>query len=115
MNKQFEDTKYYVKRAGETAKKGISEELEPIQERVDRSTHRRLVDLGVGLRFVQDLAVEPEGFQDVLAVAPGHVNPGERESGLFLLSLVWIRGKKRHGQGVRLRWIAGAHKANSAL
>jgi predicted nucleic acid-binding Zn-ribbon protein len=34
MNKHFEDTKYYVKRAGETAKEGISEELEPIQERV---------------------------------------------------------------------------------
>ncbi|WP_436900796.1 DUF7553 family protein [Halovenus halobia] len=34
MNKHFEDTKYYVKRAGETAKKGISEELEPLQERI---------------------------------------------------------------------------------
>lgn len=34
MNKHFEDTKYYVKRAGETAKKGLSEELEPLQERV---------------------------------------------------------------------------------
>jgi len=34
MNKHFEDTVYYIKRAGETAKKGISEELEPVQERV---------------------------------------------------------------------------------
>jgi len=34
MNKHFEDTVYYVKRAGETAKKGLSEELEPMQERV---------------------------------------------------------------------------------
>lgn len=34
MNKHFEDTKYYVKRAGETAKKGLAEELEPLQERV---------------------------------------------------------------------------------
>lgn len=34
MNRHFEDTKYYVKRAGETAKEGISEELEPIQERI---------------------------------------------------------------------------------
>ncbi|MXR52609.1 hypothetical protein GRX03_13465 [Halovenus sp. WSH3] len=34
MNKHFEDTKYYVKRAGETAKKGLSEELEPLQERI---------------------------------------------------------------------------------
>jgi hypothetical protein len=34
MNKHFEDTRYYLKRAGETAKRGIVEELEPIQERV---------------------------------------------------------------------------------
>ncbi|WP_336327091.1 DUF7553 family protein [Halovenus sp. HT40] len=34
MNKHFEDTKYYVKRAGETAKKGLAEELEPVQERL---------------------------------------------------------------------------------
>jgi vacuolar-type H+-ATPase subunit H len=34
MNRHFEDTQYYLKRAGETAKKGIAEELEPIEERV---------------------------------------------------------------------------------
>jgi len=34
MNKHFEDTRYYLKRAGETAKKGITEELEPVEERV---------------------------------------------------------------------------------
>jgi len=34
MNKHFEDTRYYLKRAGETAKKGIEEELEPVEERV---------------------------------------------------------------------------------
>lgn len=33
MNKHFEDTRYYLKRAGETAKEGVSEELEPIRER----------------------------------------------------------------------------------
>jgi hypothetical protein len=38
MNKHFEDTRYYVKRAGETAKKGIAEELKPIEERVTRLT-----------------------------------------------------------------------------
>ena len=38
MNKHFEDTRYYIKRAGETAKKGISEELEPIEERVKKLT-----------------------------------------------------------------------------
>jgi len=38
MNKHFEDTRYYIKRAGETAKKGISEELEPVEERVKKLT-----------------------------------------------------------------------------
>jgi len=38
MNKHFEDTRYYLKRAGETAKKGIGEELEPLQERVAELT-----------------------------------------------------------------------------
>ncbi len=35
MNKHFEDAKYYLKRAGETAKAGVSEEIEPIRERVN--------------------------------------------------------------------------------
>jgi len=35
MNKHFEDAKYYLKRAGETAKAGVGEELEPLRERVD--------------------------------------------------------------------------------
>jgi hypothetical protein len=35
MNKHFEDAKYYLKRAGETAKAGVSEELEPLRNRVD--------------------------------------------------------------------------------
>jgi hypothetical protein len=35
MNKHFEDTRYYLKRAGETAKQGVSEELEPLRERVE--------------------------------------------------------------------------------
>ncbi|MFB6202074.1 MAG: hypothetical protein ABEI98_08695 [Halorhabdus sp.] len=33
MNKHFEDTRYYLKRAGKTAKQGVEEELEPIRER----------------------------------------------------------------------------------
>lgn len=36
MNRHFEDTRYYVKRAGETAKKGVSEELEPLKQRVEQ-------------------------------------------------------------------------------
>ncbi|WP_424018243.1 DUF7553 family protein [Halorientalis pallida] len=38
MNKHFEDAQYYLKRAGETAKKGVVEELEPIQDRIDNLT-----------------------------------------------------------------------------
>jgi hypothetical protein len=33
-NKHFEDAVYYLKRAGETAKQGVEEELHPIRERV---------------------------------------------------------------------------------
>lgn len=35
MNKHFEDTRYYLKRAGETAKRGLAEELEPVRDRFD--------------------------------------------------------------------------------
>jgi uncharacterized protein YjbJ (UPF0337 family) len=38
MNKHFEDTQYYLKRAGETAKRGVTEELEPVQERFKKLT-----------------------------------------------------------------------------
>ena len=33
MNKHFEDAQYYLKRAGETAARGVQEELAPIRER----------------------------------------------------------------------------------
>lgn len=33
MNKHFEDAKYYMKRAGETARAGVAEELEPVRDR----------------------------------------------------------------------------------
>jgi hypothetical protein len=36
MNKHFEDTRYYIKRAGETAKRGVTEELQPIEQRVKK-------------------------------------------------------------------------------
>ena len=36
MNKHFEDTRYYLKRAGETAKKGVAEELAPVEERYQK-------------------------------------------------------------------------------
>jgi hypothetical protein len=34
MNKHFEDTQYYLKRAGETAAEGIKTELDPLGDRV---------------------------------------------------------------------------------
>ncbi|WP_336359772.1 DUF7553 family protein [Haladaptatus sp. ZSTT2] len=40
MNKHFEDTQYYLKRAGETAKRGVSDELAPIQEKFRTLTSR---------------------------------------------------------------------------
>lgn len=38
MNKHFEDARYYLKRAGETAKAGVAEELEPVRERFQKLT-----------------------------------------------------------------------------
>jgi len=35
MNKHFEDARYYTKRAGEHAKAGIEEEVEPLVERIN--------------------------------------------------------------------------------
>lgn len=40
MNKHFEDTRYYMRRAVETAKAGVGEELEPVQERVNELIRR---------------------------------------------------------------------------
>ena len=40
MNKHFEDTRYYLKRATETATQGVKEELEPIEERFREMTGR---------------------------------------------------------------------------
>ena len=40
MNKHFEDTRYYLKRATETATRGVKEELEPVEERFREMTGR---------------------------------------------------------------------------
>ena len=34
MNKHFEDTRYYLKRAAETAKAGVEEEIDPLEQKV---------------------------------------------------------------------------------
>ena len=40
MNKHFEDTRYYLKRAVETATKGVREEVEPLETRFREMTGR---------------------------------------------------------------------------
>jgi hypothetical protein len=46
MNQHFEDARYYLKRAGETAKAGIAEELEPIRELFQELTGDEKPDAG---------------------------------------------------------------------
>lgn len=60
MNRHFQDARYYLKRAGETAKKGIAKELEPVHDRYLKLTGRepepeptRLEDIKADLREVQ--------------------------------------------------------------
>ncbi|MFB6138815.1 MAG: hypothetical protein ABEJ26_00075 [Halosimplex sp.] len=40
MNRHFEDTLYYLKRAGKTASKGVQEELAPVESKVRGITGR---------------------------------------------------------------------------
>lgn len=40
MNKHFEDTRHHLKRATQTATRGVREELEPIEDRVRELTGR---------------------------------------------------------------------------
>ena len=40
MNRHFKDALYYLRRAGEHAKTGLREELEPVEERVREFTGR---------------------------------------------------------------------------
>jgi gas vesicle protein len=40
MNRHFKDAQYYVKRAGKHLKKGITEELEPVEQRLRELTGR---------------------------------------------------------------------------
>ena len=62
MNKHFEDAKYYLKRAGETARAGISEELEPLKERVDDLVDREEADPEPG-RF-DEVRADLEALQE---------------------------------------------------
>jgi septation ring formation regulator EzrA len=57
MNQHFEDARYYLKRAGETAKAGIAEELEPIRERLQELVGDEEPDAG-RLQEVQEELTE---------------------------------------------------------
>jgi len=63
MNKHFEDARYYLKRAGETATKGVKEELEPVEEQFNKLTGKeeepepgRLDTVRSDLKEIQDKA-----------------------------------------------------------
>jgi len=63
MNKHFEDARYYLKRAGETATKGVKEELEPVEERFNKLTGKeeepepgRLETIRADLKEIQGTA-----------------------------------------------------------
>ena len=63
VNKHFEDAQYYLKRAGETAKAGVSEEVGRVEARVRELTGReaepepgRLDELKADLKELQGRA-----------------------------------------------------------
>jgi len=63
VNKHFEDARYYLKRAGETAKAGVAEEVSAVEERFRELTGReeepedsRLEDIKAELAELQERA-----------------------------------------------------------
>ena len=63
VNKHFEDARYYLKRAGETAKVGLAEEVSAVEERFRELTGReeepedsRLEDIKAELAELQERA-----------------------------------------------------------
>ena len=63
VNKHFEDARYYLKRAGETAKAGLTEEVSAVEERFRELTGReeepedsRLEDIKAELAELQERA-----------------------------------------------------------
>ena len=46
MNRYFKDTRYYLKRAAETALQGVRAELDPIEARVRTLTGREVSETG---------------------------------------------------------------------
>jgi hypothetical protein len=61
MNKHFEDARYYLNRAADTAKEGVKEELEPVRDRFREATGREEDPEPTGLEKVQGQLEEIEG------------------------------------------------------
>jgi hypothetical protein len=62
MNKHFEDARYYLKRAGETAAAGLSEEIESYRDRVMAALGRE--DEAVPVSRLDELRAELNGLVD---------------------------------------------------
>lgn len=63
MNKHFEDSRYYLRRATETATKGLREEIETVEARIQKLTGRetetepdRVEEIRAELERLQGLA-----------------------------------------------------------
>lgn len=61
MNKHFEDTRYYLRRAAETAAKGLSEEIEVVEGRFRELTGR---DADVEPSRIEEIRGELEQLQE---------------------------------------------------
>lgn len=62
MNKYFEDTKYYLSRAAETAKRGVAEEIDPVRERVQELTGEEEEEVETGR--VDELRADLEDLEE---------------------------------------------------
>jgi len=63
MNKYFEDGRYYLRRAAETAAKGLSEEIEAVEERLCELTGRE-ADADVETSRIEEVRGELEDLQE---------------------------------------------------
>ena len=61
MNKHFEDSRYYLRRATETAAKGLSEEIEAVEARLRELTGR---EAEVEPSRVEEIRAELERLQE---------------------------------------------------
>ncbi|MDX1746001.1 MAG: hypothetical protein R3324_08700 [Halobacteriales archaeon] len=63
MNKHFEDSRYYLRRATETAAKGLSEEIEAVEARLREMTGRE-ADTETESGRLEEIRAELERLQE---------------------------------------------------